>query len=143
LLHRWRLVWEGSPVLVLVCLTLLASALVALDHLYAAVYVLLPFMVVWFGSLSTPLVSAMGRYGDLSYGIYIYAYVVQQSVIAVIGFHHSYAMTLSASIVVTLACAFASWRLVERPALGLKRHLRVRSRDGDGGNEKGGVLAMA
>jgi peptidoglycan/LPS O-acetylase OafA/YrhL len=142
-LHRWRHVWEGSPVWVLACLTLLTSALVALDHVYAAVYVLLPVMVVWFGSLSTPLVREAGCYGDFSYGIYIYAYMVQQAVIVVIGFHHSYAMTLSASIAVTLACAFASWRLIERPALGLKRHLRIRFRGGDGGSEEGDVLAMA
>jgi len=143
LLHRLRYVWERSVVPVLACLALLTGILVALDHQYAAVYVLLPFLVIWFGSLSTPLIRQAGRYGDLSYGIYIYAYMVQQAVIAVIGFHHLYVVTLSASMAVTLACAFASWRLIERPALGLKRHLRVRSRSGDGGSEKADVLAVA
>jgi peptidoglycan/LPS O-acetylase OafA/YrhL len=143
LLHRWRHVWEGSVVPVLAGLTLLAGILIALDHQYAAVFVLLPFMVVWFGSLSTPLVREAGRYGDLSYGIYIYAFMVQQAVIAVIGLQHSYVVTLSASMAVTLSCAFASWRLIERPALGLKCHLRVRPSSGDAGSEKGDVLAMA
>jgi peptidoglycan/LPS O-acetylase OafA/YrhL len=143
LLHRWRHVWEKSVVPVLACLALLAGILVAMDHQYAAVFVLLPFVVIWFGSLSTPLVREAGRYGDLSYGIYIYAYMVQQAVIAVIGFHHSYVVSLSVSMAVTLTCAFASWRLIERPALNLKRHLRVRSSSGDGGSEKGDVLAMA
>lgn len=143
LLQRWRQVWERHPLLTLACLTLLAAALVVLDRQYAAVYVLLPFAVIGFGSLSTPLLREAGRYGDVSYGIYIYAYMVQQAVIAVIGIRHAYALSLSVSMAITLACAFASWRLVERPALDLKRYLRTPIRIDEGKRESGNVQAVA
>lgn len=123
LLHRWQHVWERYTLRVLSCLALMVGILVTLNRQYAAIYVLLPFVVIWFGSLSTPLIRATGRHGDLSYGVYIYAYLVQQGVIAVIGFRQPYLLLLGVSAAMTLLCAFASWRLVERPALDLKRYL--------------------
>lgn len=142
LMHRWQHVWTRYPARVLACLVLAAGVLVALHRQYAAIFVLLPFLVIWLGSLSTPVICAAGRYGDLSYGIYIYAYVVQQSLIAAIGYHHSYAMMLLVSIVITVACAFASWRLIEQPALGLKRYLRAPVRLGEREGGPGSVSAV-
>jgi peptidoglycan/LPS O-acetylase OafA/YrhL len=61
------------------------------------------------------------RLGDYSYGIYIYAWPVQQ--IAVTLWRQ---LTVFENILVTtpiiVACAVASWHWVERPALQLKRH---------------------
>lgn len=142
LMHRWRHVWARHPTRVLACLAAVAVALMAVDHQYAAIFVLLPFMVIWFGGLSTPGICAAGRYGDLSYGIYIYAYMAQQSVIAVMGYQRSYALMLSISIVVTVACAFASWHWIEQPALGLKRYLRAPVRQGERRDEPESVAAV-
>ncbi|RDI99957.1 acyltransferase [Dyella solisilvae] len=122
-LFHWQSAWARRPLLLAACLGAMASVAAVLNYSYLALYLVLPFVVIWFGNRSTPWLSRAGRYGDLSYGIYIYAYLVQQSIIAVIGFRHGYALTLLISLLATLACAYASWHLVEKPALGLKHHL--------------------
>ena len=58
--------------------------------------------------------------GDVSYGIYVYAFPVQQSVAAIWPGIHPLVM-FAIAFPVTYALAFLSWRLVERPALALKR----------------------
>lgn len=58
--------------------------------------------------------SIRGRF-DISYGIYLYAFPVQQLVINKTSLGFVPSMLLSALIVITLA--IASWRLVEQPAL--------------------------
>jgi peptidoglycan/LPS O-acetylase OafA/YrhL len=63
---------------------------------------------------------AFNRLGDYSYGTYIYAYPVQQALMAL-------RPDLSAvplfvlSFFVTLVLAVASWHFIERPATGLAR----------------------
>ena len=58
--------------------------------------------------------------GDYSYGVYVYGYPIQQ-ILAHFQLHTYGIVTyLAASFVLTGLCAFASWRLVERPALALK-----------------------
>lgn len=58
--------------------------------------------------------------GDVSYGIYVYAFPVQQSVAALWGGVDPLVM-FAIAFPVTYCLAFMSWRLVERPALALKR----------------------
>jgi peptidoglycan/LPS O-acetylase OafA/YrhL len=70
----------------------------------------LPMLVVWLGSRRSIRLPA-----DLSYGLYIYAFPVQQ-LLASHGLL-SFWMSLTA----TLPFAAASWFLVERPALRLKQ----------------------
>ncbi len=74
-------------------------------------------MVLGLGSLTAPKLPA-----DLSYGLYIYAFPLQQ-VLAAHGM-----LSLWLSIAVTLPFAAASWFLVEKPALRFKppnRHPRA------------------
>lgn len=116
---EWRrYYWHLIPALIL-----LSMALAVLNYGYAALYILLPFFVISLGLQSTPVLRRFGRYGDFSYGIYIYAFMVQQLVASNIGKNQPYWLALLASTIFTLACAFLSWHLIEQPALGLKRYL--------------------
>ena len=63
--------------------------------------------------------------GDVSYGIYVYAFPVQQSVAAIWGAIDPLLM-MAIAFPVTYVLAFLSWRLVERPALALKRFVAPR-----------------
>jgi peptidoglycan/LPS O-acetylase OafA/YrhL len=63
--------------------------------------------------------------GDVSYGIYVYAFPVQQSVAAIWGAIDPLVM-MAIAFPVTYGLAFLSWRLVERPALALKRFVAPR-----------------
>jgi len=60
------------------------------------------------------------RFGDLSYGVYIWAYPVQRVVNELLGFDSHWALSLTLCVLGTLPLALLSWRFVERPALALK-----------------------
>jgi peptidoglycan/LPS O-acetylase OafA/YrhL len=62
----------------------------------------------------------LGSTNDISYGVYIYAFPVQQ-VVAMAGL--AGLLHLAVSTGVTLLIAFASWRLVEKPAMNGARDL--------------------
>jgi peptidoglycan/LPS O-acetylase OafA/YrhL len=59
--------------------------------------------------------------GDVSYGVYVYAFPVQQSVWAVWHPGLSPAAMFAIAAPVTYLLALLSWRTIERPALRLKR----------------------
>ena len=64
-------------------------------------------------------IRAFNRLGDYSYGVYIYAFPVQQSLVALV--HEiSVPELMVCSATITLALAVLSWHLVEKRALGLK-----------------------
>lgn len=64
-----------------------------------------------------PLISRLGRWGDISYGTYLYAFPIQQTVIWLWHDKVSWPVLLLASVAFTTAMASVSWFLVERPAL--------------------------
>jgi peptidoglycan/LPS O-acetylase OafA/YrhL len=65
---------------------------------------------------------ALGRRVDLSYGIYLYAWPVQQLTIQALGSAalNPYTLTLLA-LAISAGLAWVSWQFVERPFLALKR----------------------
>ncbi|WP_431822226.1 acyltransferase family protein [Burkholderia sp. F1] len=77
-------------------------------------------LVVIFGEASTPYLRRFGRFGDLSYGVYLYAYVVQQTLAWRFGHNLPFSAYLGLTTAITLACAWLSWHLIEKPALSLK-----------------------
>lgn len=77
------------------------------------------------GVRSWPVLRSVGRHGDCSYGAYIYAFPVQQTVLWLLNVNSpadraQFWLATAASLVLTLALAWASWRWVEQPALRLK-----------------------
>ena len=88
-------------------------------HWFAmAAWVVLPFVMLAFGLARQPwLVRMHAR--DYSYGIYIYAFPVQQTLVS---FWPEMALPayLLSTLVITVALAALSWHFVEKPALKLK-----------------------
>ena len=68
----------------------------------------------------------MAAGGDVSYGLYIYAFPVEQALVALHP-HLGWGALVLSSLAATYLLALASWRLVERPSLRLKRLVRPRS----------------
>ena len=62
----------------------------------------------------------LARWGDFSYGMYLYAFPIQQLLIQSAGAHLTPALLFAAAFPPTLACAAVSWHLVERPCLGMR-----------------------
>jgi peptidoglycan/LPS O-acetylase OafA/YrhL len=89
-------------------------------QIFFVVYVLLiPYIVLYIAYIPSGKVRTFNRVGDYSYGTYIYAFPVQQSVASLIP-GISGGMMLIVSSVVTLMLAAVSWHLVEKRALALK-----------------------
>ena len=79
------------------------------------------YFVFWLAYV--PRLPAMPREADLSYGTYLWAFPVQQTVVQLTGMTSPLALFAIATPIV-LAVAAASWLLVERPALGLRNRSR-------------------
>jgi peptidoglycan/LPS O-acetylase OafA/YrhL len=89
-----------------------------------ALWVAIPYFAISFGLRAPHIFSELSGY-DYSYGIYIYAFPVQQAVTFLIipDASQKWLLALSISIAVTCVLAMLSWILVERPALTQKRRL--------------------
>ena len=83
--------------------------------------VLLASGCVWLASIIPFGARITRRTGDLSYGVYIYAFPVQQCLVAAYGKEaFSYGGFLALSCVITFALAILSWHLVEKHFIRLK-----------------------
>lgn len=82
-------------------------------------YLLIPFLIIFFSFLPSK-VSNLGKFGDFSYGFYIYAFPVQQTLIYVFDNRISVLSLILMSVLITLPLAILSWYLIEKQALKLK-----------------------
>lgn len=114
-IYHWRLKLNGGAAMFCAAVTGLA---LLLGDLWLALPTVFAFFVIYIaqGPFRMP---NMARFGDLSYGIYIYAWPVKQMLI-----HYEVATAWytvgSLATVITIALAFLSWHLVEKIALGFK-----------------------
>lgn len=81
--------------------------------------VTLPYAVLTVGLARTPYIARTARFGDFSYGLYLWAFPVQQLVIDLWGVQRM-AVNLLLVVGITWVLAFVSWHVVESPALRLK-----------------------
>jgi peptidoglycan/LPS O-acetylase OafA/YrhL len=82
-------------------------------------FVCLPIIVIAWGLRATPYLSDIGKkIGDMSYGIYIYGFVVQQVLVHYFGLGIWSLMAIS--IPLTYLLGYGSWHLIEKRALKLK-----------------------
>jgi peptidoglycan/LPS O-acetylase OafA/YrhL len=79
----------------------------------------LPYIVLAFGVAPAPLKGALTRHGDFSYGLYLYAFPIQQALVA-LGLAGGALGNFLAATLLAGACAALSWHLIERPALRAK-----------------------
>lgn len=85
-------------------------------------WVALPFLVVGLGSRSTPGVRRAARFGDVSYGLYLWGFPVQQTVV-LLAPGLPLAVDIPVVAALTGALALGSWWALERRALGAGRRL--------------------
>lgn len=83
-----------------------------------------PAVAIAFGTASWPFLRGFDQLGDLSYGIYLYAFPVQQTIIWSLGDRMEWWPRLILTTACTLVCAFVSWHLIEKRALTLKPRSR-------------------
>ncbi len=79
------------------------------------------------GYLPTGPIRSYNRLGDVSYGLYIYGFAVQQTVLHLTGIADPW-LNLAVALPATLVLATLSWIFVERPAIALGKAYRRRRR---------------
>ncbi|MBB2890141.1 acyltransferase family protein [Flexivirga oryzae] len=94
----------------------LPNLLVALPFAYALLY------------LGGTLPTRIGARNDVSYGVYIYAFPIQQLLATQNLQRAGELVFIVVAFVLTLPFAWLSWRLVERPGMKLRKKLRRRRR---------------
>lgn len=116
-LHRDRIRLSSRLILLLTAVLVIATQN---RHAFFVSYViLLPYIVLYLAYVPRGAVRAFNRAGDYSYGMYIYAFPVQQSVVALAP-GISVAGLTAAAFPVTLFLAVVSWHLLEARCLAMK-----------------------
>ena len=98
------------------------SIAISNKYVFFVVYVLaIGYILFYLAYVPSGVIRRYNQLGDYSYGVYIYAFPVQQAVAALIpGVSVPQMMILSATITIVLATL--SWHLLEKRCLSLKAH---------------------
>src|SRR6185312_7535681 len=95
------------------------------EHFQVLSFFSLPYLVLYVGSLTRTGLGRLSKYGDFSYGMYIFAWPVQQAIVDLHHQHIGHHRLFVYSFTVTLAAAILSWHLIEKRALKLKKYFSV------------------
>lgn len=121
LLFLWRHAIPFSRALFAVCLVA-GMALVAHPRLSTVAIPFLVYATVYLGLLQLPRIPLLDR-GDYSYGIYLYAMPVQQSIAFAFPQLREWYWGILSALPITIALAMVSWTFIEKPALRLRKRL--------------------
>lgn len=111
-LMRWEVALAAGPGLAV------ATSLHVLILSFAA---LGGFLAIYLALKHTPALDVLSRYGDLSYGVYIYGWPVAQGVVYALGGAAPWWQVFLYSLGISLALAWLSWHGVEKWCLRLAR----------------------
>ncbi|RYH17178.1 MAG: acyltransferase, partial [Alcaligenaceae bacterium] len=112
--------WRRRPMAWCATIAIAFTVMWIIGWRHTAMLLGLPFLIIYAGTCQTPIIHRAGRFGDPSYGIYLFAFPVQQTVIAYLWPEAGFWQTLALAIFFTLALAYASWHLIEKQALKFK-----------------------
>lgn len=104
----------------LLVIALLSSAMVNKNVFFIVYLLTIAYILFYVAYVPSGLIRKYNQVGDYSYGVYIYAFPVQQSIAALIPGVSVLSMFLIATPV-TVFLAALSWHFLERHALGLKQ----------------------
>lgn len=105
-----------------VCALLILFAAAGTSAAPWAFYIAVPYVVVYL-ALARRVWSPAKYVGDISFGVYLYAFPVQQLLFAMFDRSISPTHLTLCAIPIVVGCAVISWRFVEAPALRFKRRI--------------------
>jgi peptidoglycan/LPS O-acetylase OafA/YrhL len=93
---------------------------------FGAVYrIVMPYVVLYLAFGPSGRIRRFNNFGDYSYGVYIYAFPIQQMLVASVPGIGGWGLAAS-SVVTTFLAALVSWRCIEKPALTWKIQITKR-----------------
>jgi peptidoglycan/LPS O-acetylase OafA/YrhL len=85
----------------------------------------LPYIILTLGNARNAVFASSERWGDTSYGIYLYAFPIQQCIILWLGRDVSPIVIVAAALPLTIGLSLFSWHAVEKHALKWKPRLNL------------------
>jgi peptidoglycan/LPS O-acetylase OafA/YrhL len=98
-----------------------------------------PYATLWAAYRTRPVLTRFTARTDLSYGIYLYSFPVEQAVQALAGKASSPLLVIAFALPASFGLAFLSWRFVEKPCLARRRS----AREAPAGSVPGEIAAPA
>jgi peptidoglycan/LPS O-acetylase OafA/YrhL len=123
-LYRLRFTWILDGRIALAALTGLVLS-VPLREFIPLFPVFGCYLALWLALNPRLPVIPAARFGDLSYGLYIYGWPVEEAVMWLSGGRAAWWQVFVIALPAAAAIAFLSWHLVERPMLRLKPRARA------------------
>jgi len=108
-----------SSWLFLFAIVILSLSSINNDLFFIIYSILLPYLIFYIAYIPAGRVRKYNEVGDYSYGMYIYAFPVQQSVAAMIP-NVSFVNMMAIAFGITLILAIFSWHLIEKKFLKMK-----------------------
>ncbi len=115
-LYQDRIKYDSRVVLaafIIWVLTFWSPELLTLSY-----FICLPYIVLGLAFTRIPFINGLGKKADISYGLYIYHYPVQQTLVDFFKLDQS--MLLALSLLITVPLAWLSWHIIESKALSIK-----------------------
>lgn len=113
---RIKLYWPLIPVLFIAA---------AVNHKFGDIELMLDialgYTLFWLAYVKCAPLERLQNTTDISYGIYIYHWVVLQTLFALMPMIHTAVLAFSA-LIISIALSHLSWMWIEKPALSLKKH---------------------
>ncbi|WP_313284046.1 acyltransferase family protein [Delftia tsuruhatensis] len=112
--------WSKRPLMTAIILVCVGMAIWKFGYRYLGFTIAVPYLLIYLGSLSTPVIRSFGRWGDPSYGIYLIAFPTQQAVLQWLWPTGGLMGTMLLSIAITTSLAYLSWHTVEKGAMNFR-----------------------
>lgn len=106
-----------------ICVTLIAP-----QFYWLVTWIAVPYLVLCFSLPGLPVLRRFGRLGDPSYGMYLYAFPVQQTLQHLSGNGMSLTGMIAITTIVSVGLGYLSWYFVEKPALSRTRGMSAQIR---------------
>lgn len=121
-LYGHRIPWSARWFVV----SLVASAVLLSVSPYADLLApfTLTYLTAYLGLTNAPKLFFV-RQADYSYGVYLYSYVIQQALMQELPWARVWWINIALALPLSILFAAASWHFVEKPAQGLKRHVKA------------------
>lgn len=120
--YRDRISYSTNMLIAVLAVTIATTATNTLLFVLPFVYAYLLFYAAFNPNIR---LQHFAKHGDLSYGIYLYAFPIQQLLVQMFRpYFNAYTLTLTAFLL-TAACAGLSWHFVEHPFLMMKPKPKV------------------
>lgn len=114
-------IFNIKVILIYLFISILILSKFGVDNLF--VEIVLPPTIIFF-AISNSVFSFVEKLGDLSYGMYLYGYIIQQYIVSLkITFLNEFCLFLF-SLIISSIVAYISWNLVEKRFLRFKNYFR-------------------